>query len=127
WRIDRALSAMRSPETQPPADLQSLVAATSSLAVLRVGDFGVRTEASLRVAAPVDAAAGLGDVELAPRVDEHLLTPEQTAVFLGNSNPADVVGHEQPSCDCAGGAYMPLVISYPFSVVSQGVLLTTDN
>src|SRR5438105_11764723 len=75
---------------------EHLVAATPSLAVLRVGDFGVRTEASLRVAAPVDAAAGVGDIELAPRVDEHLLTSEQTAVFLGNSNAADIVGHNEP-------------------------------
>src|SRR2546430_12336638 len=119
WRISRALCDVCEPgDNGRSLSLQSLVAATSSLAVLRVGDFGVRTEASLRVAAPVDAAAGVGDIELPPRVDEHLLTPEQTAVFLGNSDATGIVGHKQPSCDRAvahimpGGAYMPLFGMY---------------
>src|SRR2546426_10460777 len=83
---------MPAPRHNSPG-LQHLVAATSSLAVFRVGDFAIRTEASLRVAAPVDAAAGVGDFELAPRVDEHFLAPEQAAVLLGNSDVACIFGH----------------------------------
>src|SRR5438876_1730510 len=99
----RSLRSMRALRHSHSPSLQHLVAATSGLAVLRVGDFAIRTQASLRVAAPVDAAAGVGNVELAPRVDEHLLTSEQPAVFLGNSDVTGIVGHKQPSCDCALG------------------------
>jgi len=58
------------------------MATAAGPAILQSHDLAVGSEAILSVGAPVDAAAGLAQVEVTSRVDEHLLTAQKAAVVL---------------------------------------------
>jgi hypothetical protein len=58
------------------------MATASGKAMLQGDGLAVGPDAILSVGAPIDAAAGLAHVEVASRVDEHLLAAEKAAVVL---------------------------------------------
>jgi hypothetical protein len=60
------------------------VATASRTAILKTNRLAVWPDAGLSVGAPVDAAAGLAQMEVAPGVDEHLLAAEKAAVVLAS-------------------------------------------
>ena len=56
------------------------MATASRHAMLQTDGLAVGSDAILSVRAPVDAATGLAYVEVAPRMDEHLLAAEKATV-----------------------------------------------
>ena len=68
------------------------MATASRQAILQGDDLAVGSKAILGVGAPVDAAAGLAQVEVTSRVNEHLLTAEKAAVVLICSPGCGIVG-----------------------------------
>jgi hypothetical protein len=70
----------------------SFMATASGKAMLQGDSLAVGSDAILSVGAPVNAAAGLGDVEVTSRVDEHLLAAEKAAVVLTCNLGSVIVG-----------------------------------
>jgi len=59
-----------------------LVATAPGTAIFQADHLAIRSDAGLRVGAPVDAAAGLAQVEDASHVNKHFLATEKAAVVL---------------------------------------------
>jgi len=60
--------------------------------MLQADGLAVGSHAILCMGAPVDAATGLAYMEVAPRIDEHLLAAEKTAVVLSRGLGCVVIG-----------------------------------
>jgi hypothetical protein len=64
--------------------LQNFEATAAGLAVLGLRDLTVRAKDLLCLAAPINAAAGRGDIERLARVNEHLLAAQAAAILNRN-------------------------------------------